>query len=292
MNDYERVASIIRYLSAHQQEQPGLEDLARRFRLSPSHLHRLFTHWAGVTPKDFLQCLTVEHVRKSLQRGQSVLSAAFDAGLSGPGRLHDLLVTLEAASPGELKSGGAGWTIRAGFADSPFGLCLLAEAPRGICHLAFVDPGDRRSAWQELVDSWPAAHIVRDDKAAAEHIRRIFTRPANGAPPVLRAFVRGTPFQVQVWRALLRIPPGQLVSYGQIASSIGHPTACRAVGAAVGANPIAYLIPCHRVIRESGAVGDYRWGSLRKQAIVAWETSRRNASHGEPVEPMKASRLD
>jgi AraC family transcriptional regulator of adaptative response/methylated-DNA-[protein]-cysteine methyltransferase len=273
VNDYERVASIIRYLAAHQQQQPGLADLAHLSGLSVSHFHRLFSTWAGVTPKDFLQCLTVEHVKQSLQRGKSVLSTAVDAGLSGPGRLHDLVVTLEAASPGELKSGGAGWEILAGFGNSPFGACLVAEGPRGICHLAFVDSG-RSAAWRELGKEWPHARLVRDDPMAIGRIHQIFTEPTNGtAEPALRAFVRGTSFQVQVWRALLRVPPGQLVSYGRIASCIRQPAACRAVGSAVGANPIAFLIPCHRVIRESGAVGEYRWGSVRKRTMVAWEAS-------------------
>ena len=275
MNDYERIARVIRYLDKHLAEQPDLNELARQVELSPFHFHRLFTRWAGVTPKDFLQCLTLTQVKESLRNGASVLDSALEAGLSGPGRLHDLCVKLEAASPGEMKAGGAPWTVVAGFAASPFGTCLLAESPRGICHLSFVENGDEDAAWTGLEEDWPNARLQRNESAAARIVEKIFTRPIDrDSRPVLRAFVQGTEFQVRVWRALLEISPGRCTSYGRLAAAVGQPTAARAVGTAVGQNPLAYVIPCHRVIRETGVIGNYRWGRIRKRAMVGWENTR------------------
>jgi len=274
MNDYERIARVIYYLDEHHTEQPDLATLARHSGLSPFHFHRLFARWAGITPKDFLQCLTLSHAKELLRQGESVLNTALDVGLSGPSRLHDLCVSLEAASPGELKSGGAEWTINAGFADSPFGICLVGESPRGICHLSFVESANRRTGEAAIREDWPLARLHWDDAAASRLVTPIFERPADtGSRPALRALVRGTGFQVRIWRALLQIPRGTLVSYGQLAEAVGNRAAARAVGRAVGQNPVAYLIPCHRVIREAGALGDYRWGQTRKKAIVAWEAS-------------------
>lgn len=276
MNDYERIARVIRYLDDSHIEQPDLATLAERAGLSQFHFHRLFSNWAGVTPKDFLQCLTVAHAKELLREGESILDVALESGLSGPGRLHDLCVNLEAASPGELKSGGAGWTISSGFADSPFGKCLIAESPRGICHLSFIESEDEESGLASLQTDWPKAKLRRNDAAVAQIVPKIFARPADSnSQPNLRAFVRGTPFQVRVWRALLQVQAGSLVSYGRLAEVIGQPAASRAVGTAVGQNPLAYLIPCHRVIRETGVVGKYRWGQVRKRAILAWESSPR-----------------
>ena len=275
MNDYQRIAQVIRYLDEYHADQPDLNELARQVELSPFHFHRLFVNWAGVTPKDFLQCLTLAQVKESLRHGASVLDSALEAGLSGPGRLHDLCVQLEAASPGELKAGGAEWTIVAGFAPSPFGTCLIAESPRGLCHLSFVEAGDKNTSWSGLEQDWPNAQLQRNDSAAAQIVKKIFTRSIDrDSRPVLRAFVKGTAFQVRVWRALLEIPPGQFTSYGRLASALGQPAAARAVGTAVGQNPLAYLIPCHRVIRETGVIGNYRWGRIRKRAMVAWESAR------------------
>ncbi len=272
MNDFERIAQIIRFLDECHAEQPELIALAERAGLSRFHFHRLFTTWAGVTPKDFLQCLTFTHAKKLLREGESILDAALESGLSGPGRLHDLFVSLEAASPGEWKSGGAGWTISFGFAESPFGKCLIAESPRGICHLSFVEV--EKSALAELQNDWPQAKLKRDNSAVGRLAAAIFAQPSGRhARPVLRAFVRGTPFQVRVWRALLQVPPGLLTSYGRLAAALGQPAASRAVGAAVGQNPLGYLIPCHRVIRETGVMGNYHWGQIRKRAMIAWESS-------------------
>jgi AraC family transcriptional regulator of adaptative response/methylated-DNA-[protein]-cysteine methyltransferase len=270
MNDYARMERIIRWLDENFRDQPSLTDLAAIAGLSESHLHRRFVEWAGITPKDFVQCLTLEHARDCLRRGESVLDAALDSGLSGPGRLHDLCVTLEAASPGELKDGGRDLDIDYGLAETPFGPCLIGIAPRGICHLSFEDraAGDPRSI---LANAWSNARLSRNDQAAAEIAGQIFS-PPNGSGQHLRAFVKGTPFQIRVWRALLEIPPGSLTSYGRLAEHVGKPSASRAVGTAIGRNSLAYLIPCHRVIRETGAISGYRWGVGRKRALIAWET--------------------
>jgi AraC family transcriptional regulator of adaptative response/methylated-DNA-[protein]-cysteine methyltransferase len=273
MNDYERIARVIRYVDAHHAEQPSLSVLAREAGLSVFHFHRLFSAWAGVTPKNFLQWLTFSRAQGLLREGESVLEAALESGLSGPGRLHDLCVRLEAASPGEIKSGGAGWTMTAGFAPSPFGNCLAAQGPRGVCHLSFVD-GGRKEAWNELKRLWPNARWQRDDAAVQKLLAGAFAGPVGlEARRPLMAFVKGTDFQLRVWRALLRIPSGRVASYGQLAAAIGAPSAARAVGSAVGSNELAWLIPCHRVIRQTGAAGEYRWGAERKRAMLAWEAS-------------------
>jgi len=277
MNDYERVATVIRFLDRHHTEQPDLAALANAAGLSPFHFHRLFSTWAGVTPKDFLQCLTLEHVKQLLTEGANVFDAAIEAGLSGPGRLHDLCVTLEAASPGEMKSGGAGMQIDYGFVETPFGEALLAETKRGISHLFFVDVGGRDRVRNLLSADWPNAKLIRNDSRMAELSSEIFAATGGSkAGRPLRAFVRGTPFQIRVWRALLRIPIGSLTTYGRLAEVIGQSKAARAVGSAVGANPISFIIPCHRVIRETGALGNYGGGRIRKQVMVGWELSPRS----------------
>ena len=273
MNDYERIARVIRYLDECHADQPNLATLARHVGLSQHHFHRLFTSWAGITPKDFLQCLTLSHTREMLRQGKSILDAALDAGLSSLGRLHDLCVSLEAASPGEVKSGGEGWTITFGFADSPFGKCLIGESHRGICHLSFVESGDA-IALGTLKAQWPRARLQQNNINANQLADHIFHRTtAKNSSVPLRAFVRGTSFQVRVWRALMQVQSGTLVSYGGLAAALNQPTAARAVGSAVGQNPLAYLIPCHRVIRETGVIGDYRWGQVRKRAMLVWENS-------------------
>ncbi|MGB0582851.1 MAG: methylated-DNA--[protein]-cysteine S-methyltransferase, partial [Limisphaerales bacterium] len=271
MNDFERIARIIRHLDENHREQPSLGDLAKLAGLSTSHFHRMFTRWAGTTPKDFLQCLTHQHARQLLRDGESVLDTALETGLSGPGRLHDLCVTLEAASPGEIKGEGEGMQIVYGFGATPFGDCILGETERGICHLRFVE--QREEATEELKSEWPKANFSRNDASVKAAAQLMFAPQHRDARPrKLRAFVKGSAFQMRVWQALVTIPSGNLVSYGQLADAIESPRAARAVGTAIGANPIAWLVPCHRVIRETGVVGEYRWGRDRKRALIAWES--------------------
>jgi AraC family transcriptional regulator of adaptative response/methylated-DNA-[protein]-cysteine methyltransferase len=279
VNDFERIAKVIRYLDENHLEQPSLNVLATAAGLSESHFHRLFHRWAGVTPKDFLQCLTVEHAKQRLRESANVFESALEAGLSGPGRLHDLLVTIEAASPGEFKSGGDGLTIEWGMAESPFGLCSVGWNRRGVCHLAFHDAEENAAAPAELRQSWSQAELKRNDSTARVQAKHIFNANVSSAAP-LRAFVRATPFQLRVWRALVRIPEGSVVSYRAMAGATGSPLASRAVGTACGSNPIAFLIPCHRVIRETGVVQGYRWGSTRKRALLAWESGRARQASG------------
>lgn len=274
VNDYERIASAIRFIDGHRGNQPDLATVAAAVGLSPSHFHRVFSAWVGATPKDFLQCLTLADAKNLLIEGGSVLDASLGAGLSGPGRLHDLCVSLDAASPGEIKSRGAGLRIRAGVAESPFGHCLLGETPRGICHLSFFDEGGRDEAFAEMRADWPLATVEWDEAHASALARRIFVERDPDAN--WRLFVRGSAFQLRVWRALLRVRPGTLVSYGKLAAAAGNPMASRATGSAVGGNAISFLIPCHRVIRETGLSGHYRWGAVRKRAILAWEAGRRD----------------
>ena len=221
MNDYERVARVIQYLDERHTDQPNLTTLARHVGLSQHHFHRLFTSWAGITPKDFLQCLTLAHAKELLQNGKSVLDATLDAGLSSPSRLHDLCVTLEAASPGEVKSGGGEWTIVVGFADCPFGKCLIGESPRGICHISFVESNQEDAALAEVQACWPRARWHRDDAVVGQLANRIFHPAAiKDSSTPLRAFVRGTQFQVRVWRALLKVESGTLGSYGGLATNL------------------------------------------------------------------------
>ncbi|MDX1501868.1 MAG: methylated-DNA--[protein]-cysteine S-methyltransferase [Thermoanaerobaculia bacterium] len=269
MNDYERIRTAIEYIAAEAPRQPGLEEVAARLALSPFHCQRLFRRWAGVSPKRFLQVLTVEHAKRLLDDSASVLDAALETGLSGPGRLHDHFVTLEALSPGEYKRRGEGLAIRWGTTPSPFGDALLGATDRGVCALAFPPHGDAGPAW--LADQWPGADLVEDPAAVEPAAREIF---GGGR---VRLFARGTNFQVQVWRALLRIPSGQVASYASVAQAVGRPRAVRAVGSAVGANRVAFLIPCHRVIRSAGGLGGYRWGTDRKRALLAWEAARATA---------------
>ncbi len=270
-NDYDRVAAAIGYLERHAAERPSLDAVAGHLALSPSHFQRLFRRWAGVSPKQFLQALALARAQERLRDSASVLDAAFAAGLSGPGRLHDLFVAVEAVTPGEYKGRGRGVAIRYGFHDTPFGEALLACTGRGLCHLGFVGEGGRGEALETLAAEWPEADR-REDAAATEVDATTVFAPAQerpGAP--LRLHLRGTNFQLQVWRALLRIPEGAAVSYGDLARRLGRPAAHRAVASAVGANPVAYLIPCHRVLRASGALGGYRWGLPRKHAMLARE---------------------
>lgn len=272
-DDYHRIELAIRFLDRNATRQPDLEEIARAAHLSAFHFQRLFKRWAGVTPKRFLQILTVEMAKERLAASRSVLEASWDVGLSGPGRLHDLFVSVEAVTPGEFKSRGAGLAIRYGFHATPFGLSLLGATDRGVCHLAFVEVGRERRAIADLARGYPSARLVEDSKMTAGLAEQIFQRNPEGRKPkmVLHA---GTNFQAKVWNALLRVPPGSVATYGEIARAIGKPKAMRAVGSAVARNSVAYLIPCHRVIRSLGVIGNYRWGPARKRIMLAWEAVR------------------
>jgi len=271
--DYERVEAAIRYLETHHERQPGLADIARAAGLSEYHFQRLFSRWVGISPKRFLQFLTKEHAKALIEGSDSLLDTTFDSGLSSPGRLHDLFVNCEAVTPGEYKSKGAGLDIRYGLHPSPFGECLLAATERGICALSFVRDGNRRGPVADLERQWPRATIRRDPKATAGLRDRIFGYPRNHPPAPLYLFVKGTNFQIKVWEALIKIPLGRAVTYEDIAQHIGMPKAARAVGNAVGRNPIPFLIPCHRVIRKMGEFGNYGGGPARKKAMLGWESS-------------------
>jgi len=275
-HDADRIAGAIAYLERHHRRQPSLDEVATAVGLSPYHFQRLFRRWAGVSPKRFLQYLTIEHARAALDEGRSVLETAYDAGLSGPGRLHDLFVTIDAVTPGEYKARGSGVTIDYGFVATPFGEGFLARTERGVCGLAFVDSGGRRSVIEDYRSRLPDARFRLDAESARRMARQIF-RPRR-PPERLILDLRGSNFQIKVWEALLRIPPGALASYGDVAAAIGRPAATRAVASAVARNPVSYLIPCHRVIRGTGAFGEYRWGAARKKTILGWEAARREAA--------------
>ncbi|MDX1644073.1 MAG: methylated-DNA--[protein]-cysteine S-methyltransferase [Thermoanaerobaculia bacterium] len=273
--DYERIREAIRYLERHAERQPDLAELAQHLGLSPSHCQRLFKRWAGVSPKRFLQFLTLEHAKRLLRASSSVLETSYEVGLSGPGRLHDLFVAVEAVTPGEYKEFGAGIEVRWGIHPAPFGDCLVAETERGVCHLSFGD-GDLTENRRRLERDWSRSTMVRDQEGTLPTARRIFDPEAwkGEEPGDLRLLLKGTNFQLRVWRALLEVPPNRLVSYGDLAESLGRPNAARAVASAVGANPVSYLVPCHRVLRATGALGGYAWGTARKRAMIAWETAR------------------
>lgn len=272
--DYERVEQAIRFLDQNYQRQPSLEEVAEQVGLSPYHFQRLFKRWAGISPKRFLQYLTKERAKQLLEHSQNVLDTAYDAGLSGPGRLHDLFVTYEAVTPGEYKQAGEGLQIVYGFHPTPFGECLIAMTGRGICSLSFVDRAGRQVALERLKSKWSRATLIEDPdrtRAAVEEIWHDYFG-SKGSP--LHLHVKGTNFQLKVWEALMRIPPGSLVSYQDIAVFIGMPKASRAVGRAVAGNAIAVLIPCHRVIRKLGDFGQYQWNPVRKKALIGWEMAR------------------
>lgn len=278
--DYQRIAQAIGFITARAPNPPSLNEVAAHLGLSEYHFQRLFRRWAGVSPKQFAQYLTAQHARACLRGAASVLDASLAVGLSGPGRLHDVCVVVHAASPGELKSGGADLLIRHARHDTPFGPCLAAATPRGLCHLSFLDTPDTDDALARLRRQWPQATLLADPAPTARVIAALFTDIRPGLPrpttPDCALHLSGTQFQLRVWEALLQIPPGAVTTYAHIARQLGQPGAARAVGNAVGANPVAWLIPCHRVIRQTGLIGGYRWGTTRKRAMLGWE-----AAHGQ-----------
>ena len=275
LQHYKLIEQAIEYIEANVQHQPELEEIATAVGLSEYHFQRVFTRWAGISPKRFMQFLTKEHAKELLNESENLLDTTHRVGLSSLGRLHDLFVTTEAVTPGEYKSQGAGLNIHYGIHPTAFGKCLIATTERGICHLGFVD-GSEGKAIDYLVDEWKQANMIEDYKTTAPLVTRIFS---EGKPDTqLNLHLRGTNFQIKVWEALLNIPTGAVTTYEHIAQKIGNPRAVRAVGSAVGDNPIAYLIPCHRVIRKSGEFGNYMYGSARKKAILAKEFSLGHAS--------------
>ncbi|MCP5406839.1 MAG: methylated-DNA--[protein]-cysteine S-methyltransferase [Chromatiaceae bacterium] len=271
---YAVVARAIEFIRTNARSQPSLADIADEVHLSEQRLQRLFSAWAGISPKRFLQYLTKEHARQALSQSADILSTALESGLSGPGRLHDLMVSCEAMTPGEIKALGEGVSVGHGVAPTPFGNALIGWTRRGICYLAFCD-GEEEARQRELSSQWPRAHLSSNAAEALRLARRIF--PVRPEPGKLHLLLRGTNFQVKVWEALIKVGSSQLISYSQLAGIIDSPHAQRAVGSALAANRIGYLIPCHRVIRESGESGVYRWGESRKLAIHAWEAGRHNA---------------
>ncbi len=270
---YDTIGDAIRYLVDNYQDQPSLDDLAARAGLSAPHFQKLFRRWAGISPKRFAQYLTLDHARQLLAENHSVLDTAYEVGLSGPSRLHDLFVACEAATPGTVKAKGAGLTLTWGVHASPFGEALVAASKNGLSWLGFVETSVE-DTYEGFRHDWPAATLVRDDAATADTAMRAFafwTGVGEGQP--LRLDLHGTNFQIKVWEALLKIPPGTVVAYADVARAIGQPTALRAVGRAVGANPISLVIPCHRVIQSSGVIHNYRWGTTRKRLMLGSEAA-------------------
>jgi AraC family transcriptional regulator of adaptative response/methylated-DNA-[protein]-cysteine methyltransferase len=275
-SDYARIERAILFLEQNFRDQPSLDEVARSVHLSKYHFQRLFKRWAGISPKQFLQFLTIDYAKKMLAESSTILDTSLETGLSSPSRLHDLFVTFEAITPGEFKDKGAGLTITYGFHDTPFGQCLLAATPRGICCLVFVEKGQEEQALAELKQDWPNSEFAAVPDQTQAMVHQIFTPTVSPGRAPVNLVLKGTNFQVKVWEALLRVPQGAMVSYHDIAAFIGQPSASRAVAQAIGQNPIAYIIPCHRVIRKMGIINDYRWGASRKKAILGWEASLRS----------------
>jgi AraC family transcriptional regulator of adaptative response/methylated-DNA-[protein]-cysteine methyltransferase len=272
--DYSRIEKAIRFLDANRHAQPTLIQVARHVGLSETHFQKLFTRWAGISPKRFLQHQTAEIVKQLLRDKHTVLDASYEAGLSGSSRLHDLIVNAEAVTPGDLQRSGEGLVIRYGFHPSPFGECLIATTPRGICHLAFMHPVSRTESLARLRHDWPAAELEPDQDGTRGAVAAAFPAPGRLSRRPLALHVKGTNFQLKVWRALLAIPDGDVTTYGALALAVGNAAAARAVGTAAGSNPVSFLIPCHRVIRSTGQLGGYAWGIDRKRVMLACEVVR------------------
>jgi AraC family transcriptional regulator of adaptative response/methylated-DNA-[protein]-cysteine methyltransferase len=272
--DYDIVRRAIAFISEHWRAQPEIEAIAEAAGVTATELHHLFRRWAGLTPKAFLQALTLDHARALLRDSASVLDTSYELGLSGPGRLHDLFVTHEAMSPGEWKAGGEGLTIGYGFHPSPFGAALVMATARGLAGLAFADPGEETAALADMRARWPKARYVADAEQTAPMAQRVFDSKLWRPEQPLRIVLIGTDFEVRVWETLLAIPMGRATTYSDIAGKVCTPQAARAVGAAVGKNPVCFVVPCHRVIGKSGAITGYHWGITRKRAMLGWEAGR------------------
>jgi AraC family transcriptional regulator, regulatory protein of adaptative response / methylated-DNA-[protein]-cysteine methyltransferase len=276
-DDYARVEQALAFLHQNYQRQPTLEEIAASISLSEYHFQRLFSRWVGISPKRFLQFLTKEHAKELLVRSSDLLSVAYESGLSGPGRLHDLFVNCEAVTPGEYKAQGAGIKISYGFHHTPFGECLIGVTERGICAMSFLYSDSRDQALKRLEQNWRGAALSEEPALTQALVKQIFVSPNQPPGAPLSLYLKGTNFQIKVWEALLRIPPGAAVSYETVAMGIGSPQSLRAVGNAVGRNPIQYLIPCHRVIRKMGEFGNYQGGTPRKMALLGWEAAQVHA---------------
>ncbi|MET0174022.1 MAG: bifunctional helix-turn-helix domain-containing protein/methylated-DNA--[protein]-cysteine S-methyltransferase [Agrobacterium vaccinii] len=274
-SDYETVRKVIEILTVEYRDQPSLETIATQLGQSPTQLQKTFTRWAGLSPKAFLQAVTLDHAKRLLRdESLPLLDAALEVGMSGPSRLHDLFVTHEAMSPGEWKAKGGGLLIRYGFHPSPFGLALIMITDRGLAGCAFADPGEEKACFEDMSRRWPNADYIEDSAATAPYASRIFDADKWKSEQPLRVVLLGTDFQVRVWQSLLKIPLGKAVTYSHVAHDIGQPTASRAVGAAIGANPISFVVPCHRAVGKSGALTGYHWGLTRKRAMLGWETGK------------------
>lgn len=274
MNDYERIEKAIVFLQEHFREQPDLDEVARQVHLSPFHFQKLFTQWAGVSPKKFLQFISVEYAKELLKKDISLAEVSFETGLSGTGRLHDLFIGIEGMTPGEYKNGGAALEIQYHFADTPFGKIIIAATAKGICHLAFIKTEAEGIAG--LQQFFPNAQLKKNTTSLHRDALQFFSGDWKDLKKI-KLHLKGTPFQLKVWQSLLQIPFGNRTAYGAIADHIKNPKASRAVGTAIGDNPVAFLIPCHRVIRSSGMIGDYHWGRPRKTAILGWEAAQVSA---------------
>lgn len=273
--NYDRIAQAIEYINQHFKSQPGLDEIAEKIHLSPAHFQRLFTEWAGTSPKKFLQYVSVEHAKKLLkEEDQSTLfDAAYETGLSSTSRLHDLFVNIEGMTPAEYKNGGKNLTINYSFAESPFGSLIVASTPKGVCYMAFQQ--DEIQALNDLKSKFPNAAFQQKLDLLQQNALFIFQNDWSRLSEI-KLHLKGTDFQLKVWESLLKIPMGKLATYGSVASQVGNPNASRAVGTAIGSNPVAFLIPCHRVIQSSGVLGGYMWGTTRKTAIIGWEGAKSN----------------
>lgn len=271
MNDYQRIEKTIHFLKEHFKEQPDLDEVAKQVHISPFHFQRMFKDWAGVTPKKFLQYISIEHAKNLLKQNLPLSEVSFETGLSGTSRLHDLFISIEGMTPGEYKNGGEQLTINYSFAESPFGNIIVASTAKGVCHLAFAD--NEQQAFRELKALFPHASFKQVVDTVQQNALFIFTQDWKRLDKI-KLHLKGTAFQLKVWEALLKVPLGQLTTYSDIAAAVGNNKASRAVGSAVGDNPVAFLIPCHRVIRNTGVIGDYHWGSNRKTAIIGWESAK------------------
>lgn len=272
MNDYQRIAAAIEFIRANSKEQPSLNAIAAHIHLSPFHFQRLFKEWAGVSPKKFLQYISAEHARELLLKNKTLSDVSFEAGLSGTSRLHDLFVAVEAMTPGEFKNGGENLEISYIFSATAFGDVIIAATQKGICKIDFIE--DRETAVEKLSGYWPNAILKEKTNEHHQSVLQFFQQDWTNLSRI-KLHLKGSPFQLKVWEALLKIPSGELSTYGSIAHAINKPKAFRAVGTAIGDNPVAYLIPCHRVIKSTGIIGEYHWGSARKTSIIGWEQSQR-----------------